>query len=96
MNPTTIIALRVMDLRGEFEAQLRSVARLEEQLRKANGVHPHAGVDLANTVRRELTEMLGNNANIRNVLNELATEVQSQVPSQSISAKPHPRDGAGV
>jgi hypothetical protein len=71
---TTIVALRVMDLRSEFEAQLRAVLRLEEQLRKTKAGKDHGGRDLVHAVQRELTEMLTNNANIRNVLSELAVE----------------------
>jgi hypothetical protein len=62
----------VTDLPAEFEAQLRAVTRLEEQLRKSNG--RDASGELAKAVRRELSEMLTNNTNIRNVLNELAAE----------------------
>jgi hypothetical protein len=61
MNPTTMIALRVMDLRGEFEAQLRAVTRLEVQLR--NTTNP-ATEDLAEALRRELAEMLANNSKL--------------------------------
>jgi hypothetical protein len=71
---TKIVALRVVDLRAEFEAQLRAVCRLEEQLRKTKNGHDQNGRDLARIVRHELTEMLDNNGNVRNVLNELALE----------------------
>jgi hypothetical protein len=81
MNPATIVALRVVDLRAEFEAQLRAVMRLEEQLRKANGGNADSNRNLANAVRRELAEMLTNNANIRNVLNELA--IEAEAPAQA-------------
>jgi two-component sensor histidine kinase len=71
----TIVALRVVDLRSEFEAQLRAVARLEEELRKAKNANGADGRALVDVIRRELTEMLTNNADIRNVLNELASDV---------------------
>ena len=74
MNRTTVIALRVTDVRAEFEAQLRAVARLGEQLRKTNNGKDDTGGSLDKAIRRELAEMLSNNSNIRNVLNELATE----------------------
>jgi hypothetical protein len=76
MDRTRVTAARVMDLRSGFEAQLRAVTRLEEQLRKASGGNAH---DLAKAVRRELAEMLANNASIRNVLTELATDIGTAV-----------------
>jgi hypothetical protein len=89
MNSATIVALRVVDLRAEFEAQLRAVMRLEEQLRKANSGIADASRNLATAVRRELAEMLTNNANIRNVLNELAIEAeapaQPKAPSRPVT-----------
>jgi hypothetical protein len=71
-----IVALRVTDLRSEFEAQLRAVSRLEEQLRRTKDGKDQDARDLATTVRRELKEMLANNANIRTVLNELSVEAE--------------------
>jgi hypothetical protein len=61
MNSATIVALRVVDLRAEFEAQSRAVMRLEEQPRKANSGIADASRNRATAVRRELAEMLTNN-----------------------------------
>ena len=73
-DQTKIVALRVMDLRSEFEAQLRAVSRLEDQLRKTRDGVDVDGRALADAIRRELAEMLNNNANIRSVLHELASD----------------------
>jgi hypothetical protein len=62
---------RIIDLRSEFEAQLRAVARIEAQI--AKGVAGRAGPDLADVLQRELAKMLENNHNIRDVLTELAS-----------------------
>jgi hypothetical protein len=97
MNPLTIIAMRIMDLRAEFEAQLRAVARLEEQLRKATtGKIDDASPDVAKALRRDVTEMLANNANIRGVLNELATEAQIPTALEAPSRLPYLGNGADV
>ena len=73
------VAPRVIDLRSEFEAQLRAVARLEHQLtRTVAGRDPDCR-DLTEAVSRELAEMLINNKNIRDVLTELAAEVNASV-----------------
>ena len=74
VGKAAIVALRVTDLRSEFEAQLRAVSRLEEQLRRTKDGKDQDGRNLAATVRRELNEMLANNANIRTVLYELSVE----------------------
>jgi hypothetical protein len=67
------VAPRVVDLRSEFEAQLRSVGRLEHQLTKSVAGRDPANRELSDVLRRELEEMLKNNQNIRDVLVELAT-----------------------
>jgi hypothetical protein len=64
---------RVIDLRSELEAQLRAIARLEEQLARTRPGAGVANVELSDVLRRELAEMLNNNRNIRDVLLELAT-----------------------
>jgi hypothetical protein len=58
---------RVLNLRSEFEAQLRAVARLEEQFRKTDGANDERWRRLDQLPRRELTEKLANNANVRSV-----------------------------
>ena len=70
-----MVALRVMDLRAEFEAQLRAVGHVEEQLRKTDLSKPEHQRKLIEVVRRELAAMTGNNINIRSVLSELASEI---------------------
>jgi len=67
------VATHVLDLRSEFEAQLRAVARLEAQLAKGSGRRDTATQELSDVLVRELREMLKNNQNIRDVLCELAT-----------------------
>jgi hypothetical protein len=74
---STIVPLRLTDLRATFGAQLRAIARLEEQFRKAKDGIEHARCDLASALRRKLAEMLANNANIRTVLSDLAIEAES-------------------
>ena len=71
-----ILAARVDDLRAEFEAQLRSVARIEENLGRTRDGGDDSRRRLGETLRRELSGMLTNNSNIRGVLNELAKDVQ--------------------
>jgi hypothetical protein len=74
-----MIAARALDLRAEFEAQLRAVARLEEQLhRSRTGQDDHAR-HLETVLRHELAEMLHNNTNIRDVLKQLETDTQPPV-----------------
>jgi hypothetical protein len=72
---------RVLDLRAEFEAQLRSVARVEEQLRRTKTGSDPTNRDLANVLRRELAEMFANNINIRDVLVALAADNDIPVPA---------------
>jgi len=67
-----ILTPRLVDLRSEFEAQLRAVERLDEQLRRRGSGTPAAARDFARALLRELNEMLMNNANIRGVLLDLA------------------------
>src|SRR5688572_27221654 len=76
----TTVVPRLLDLRAEFEAQLRAVARVEEQVRKTTaGNHP-PNADLAQVLGRELAEMFANNANIREVLVALAVDNGTAVP----------------
>jgi hypothetical protein len=63
-----IVALRALDLRSEFEAQVRALMRLEEQSRKASSGQDKGGRELKRVLRHELNEMLQNNRNIRDVL----------------------------
>ena len=70
------VAPRVVDLRAEFEAQLRAVARLEEQLTKTLAGKDPGHRELLTIVLRELAEMLHNNKNIRDVLVELEQEAR--------------------
>jgi hypothetical protein len=73
--PRDLVAVvtHVLDLRSEFEAQLRAVARLEAHLAKSSGRKDAATQELSDVLVRELREMLKNNQNIRGVLCELAT-----------------------
>ena len=75
----TMIAARTLDLRAEFEAQLRAVARLEEQLHRSRTRPDDHGLQLETVLRHELAEMLHNNANIRDVLTQLEAETQPPV-----------------
>ena len=76
----TVVIPRVLDLRAEFEAQLRAVARLEEQLKKSQAAKNPANADLAAVLKRELAEMFANNTNIRDVLVALAADNDTPVP----------------
>jgi hypothetical protein len=76
----TVVAPRVLDLRAEFEAQLRAVARVEEQLRRSRGGNDPTNRHLAEVLRRELAEMFANNTNIRDVLVALAVDNGTAVP----------------
>jgi hypothetical protein len=72
----TDVAPRVVDLRSEFEAQLRAVAHIEEQLAKTLAGKDPTQHDLRKVVTRELAGMLRNNTNIRDVLVEFDGEVR--------------------
>jgi hypothetical protein len=80
------IAPRVSDLRSEFEAQLRAVGRLEQQLQKTLANGDPDGRGLAESLRRGLRDMLDNNLNVRSVLIELATETGMQTSAADGSA----------
>ena len=73
-DPLTLLATRTIDLRSEFEAQLRAVVRLEEQLRKNRDGRDASGQNLKALLSRVLAEMLANNANIREVLTQIEAE----------------------
>lgn len=64
----TVVAPSVVDLRSEFEAQLRAVTHLEEQLVKTLGGKDPTKRDLVAALRCELAEMIRNNKNIGDVL----------------------------
>jgi hypothetical protein len=49
----SVVAARVIDLRAEFEAQLRAVARLEDQLTKRETPNEHKWRRLEEALRRE-------------------------------------------
>ena len=72
-----IVAARVVDLRSEFEAQLRAAARLEAHLQESDRGDHASMRTLEDAVRRELSGMLTNNTNIRTVLKELGKDVQT-------------------
>lgn len=70
-----MVGARVLDLRAEFEAQLRAVGRVEDQLRRLNIVKDDRSHRLAEALQHDLTEMLTNNQNIRAVLDDLIKDV---------------------
>jgi hypothetical protein len=72
------MAARVTDLRAEFEAQLRAVSRIEQHLQKNHTVTDESWGALDDALRRSLGEMRVNNANIRDVLEELTREVRAE------------------
>ena len=78
-----VIAARVLDLRAEFEAQLRAVAHIEEALRRADTGTDDRWRRLDDTLQRQLSEMLGNNSNIRTVLNDLSRDARLRSPTKS-------------
>lgn len=83
LDKSRVIAARIVDLRAEFEAQLRAIVHVEEQLRKAQS--SDAGKrTLEDVVRRELREMLDNNGSVRHVLSELASDLPAASPTSSI------------
>ena len=73
-----VVAARVLDLRAEFEAQLRAVVRLEDDLGKAASRKGEDGRRFEDALRRALAEMLTNNKSIRDVLTELTKDAQSR------------------
>jgi hypothetical protein len=77
-----VIAARVLDLRAEFEAQLRAVAHIEEALRRADPGNDDRWRRLDDTLQRHLSEMLGNNSNIRTVLNDLSRDARLRSPTK--------------
>ena len=70
-----VVAARVVDLRAEFEAQLRAVARVEQLIRKVDIANDERARPLRDMLQRDLKEMLGNNRNIRIVLEELVNDL---------------------
>lgn len=70
----TVVAARTIDLRAEFEAQLRAVARLEAQLRRSAAGQDQGARKLEAVLRRELAEMLKNNGDIRDALQQLQSD----------------------
>jgi hypothetical protein len=72
-NHDRVLTPRIDDLRAQFEAQLRSLDRFEDCLRRlASSIAPSAD-DAA--LQREVTEMLSNNAHIREVLMEISADL---------------------
>ena len=71
---TTTVGPRLIDLRSEFEAQLRAIVRLEGQLAKSLAGRDPADLHLADVLCREVAEMLKNNRDIRDVLIELSAD----------------------
>jgi hypothetical protein len=84
----TVVVPRVLDLRAEFEAQLRAVARVEEQLRKSLAGSDPTRRQLTEVLRRELAEMFVNNSNIRDVLVALAADSKTPVAATGESTPP--------
>jgi hypothetical protein len=72
------MAARVTDLRAEFEAQLRAVSRIEQHLQKTHTVTDESWGALDDALRRSLGEMRVNNANIRDVLQELTRDARAE------------------
>ena len=70
-----VVAARVLDLRAEFEAQLRAVGRVEEQMRRLNTATDNRLDRWDEVLQRDLTAMLTNNRNIRTVLDDLIKDV---------------------
>jgi hypothetical protein len=68
------VVARLMDLRAEFEAQLRAVARIEERLQHNPRLTDDNWLALEEVLQRALTEMRANNASIRGVLDELVAD----------------------
>ena len=82
-DPLALLATRTIDLRSEFEAQLRAVVRLEEQLRKSRDGRDATGRNLKALLSRVLAEMLANNANIREVLRQIEAEAGTTTAAPS-------------
>ena len=70
-----MVGARVLDLRAEFEAQLRAVGRVEDQLRRLDTTRDDRSHRLDDALHRDLTEMLTSNRNIRTVLDDLIKDV---------------------
>jgi hypothetical protein len=77
----TTVVPRLLDLRAEFEAQLRAVVRVEEQVNRTKAGNGAASAELAHVLGRELAEMFANNTNIREVLIALAADNGTPVPA---------------
>jgi hypothetical protein len=74
LHRTRVIGARIVDLRAEFEAQLRAIVRVEEQLQ--NPANSDGGKRmLENVVRRELAQMVDNNGSVRAILNDLSKDL---------------------
>jgi hypothetical protein len=68
------VVARLVDLRAEFEAQLRAVARIEERLQQNPRLTDANWLALEEVLQRALTEMVANNASIRGVLDEVVAD----------------------
>jgi hypothetical protein len=68
-----LLALAVIDLRAHFEAQLRSVAGVEEALVKCRAARdPAAFESQTAALRREVQVLVVNNRSVRVVIDEMA------------------------
>ena len=76
VSPELLTAVtRIADLRSQFEAQLRSVARIEEHF-NGRGLETDAGTEVVlGVLREEVENMLVNNGDIGDVLVDLASEL---------------------
>jgi hypothetical protein len=77
-----VIAARVLDLRAEFEAQIRAVSHIEDALRRAEGGDDERWRRVDDILQRELAAMLANNRNIRTVLNDLSSDARPRSPTK--------------
>lgn len=69
-------ASRIIDLRAQVEAQMRTLARVEEQLSKCQT--RDRGADTA-AFRRAIQEMSANNLAIYEVLSSIAEDIDLQI-----------------
>jgi hypothetical protein len=73
------LAARVVDLRSEFEAQLRALARVEGLLEKPRARDDQWARAMMEALRQELTGMCTSNKNIRGVLEELTKDARRSI-----------------
>jgi hypothetical protein len=71
------LGLRLIDLRAHFEAQLRTVRRAEECLRRCRDAQDAVAFDAAaDTVRDQLTVVAHNRETIGALLNQIVAEAE--------------------